>query len=291
MISIIIVNYRQKDFLEKCIRSIYETFLSYPFETIIVNNSPAEDLHSFGSRYANLKIILNENRGYSQANNLAAKNSAGKYLFFLNADTEIRSDFLKTFTDEFEHRQFGAAGMKLHNTDGSFQLSFWKEVNFRNERINKHAEKMFKERNEHFISELEKEYDDVKAVDWVSGAAMIIRKDIFENIGGFDENFFLFYEDADICKRLTDNGFTNYFFPFAGIIHHKGENVNDQFHSDTYYHSKESQLLYYKTHNSVKDNVLLRSYLFIKFLFLYAVTFRKINRDILLLTLGKKRSD
>jgi GT2 family glycosyltransferase len=126
-------------------------------------------------------------------------------------------------------------------------------------------------------------------VVWVTGAAMILRKNVFEEIGGFDEKFFLFYEDADLCKRLTDAGYKIYYFPFSKIVHFKGENVNTDFESSTYFYSKQSQLLYYKKHNSFFDNLLLKIYLFFKFLFLYLVTFRKINLDILLLVLGIKK--
>lgn len=291
MISIIIINYRQKNFLNECIKSIFENLHSQPFEVIIVNNSPEEKLDELQRRHSGIKIIENHNKGYSHANNLAAKQASGAYLFFLNADTEIKSDFLKSFMDEFREKNFGAAGLKLMNEDGSFQLSFWKDVSFYNEKINKSAEIRFKEKDNGYISAIEKEYSETKSVDWVTGAAMIVRKDRFMEIGGFDENFFLFYEDADLCKRMNESGYKNYFFPFAEIIHHKGENVNREFASGTYYYAKESQLLYYAKHCTTGDKLMLRTYLFIKFLFLYAATFKKINRDIFLLTLGKKRND
>jgi len=287
MISIIIVNFNQKRFLKLCLGSIYENFRSYPFEVIVVNNSPAEDLKDLQSEFG-FKLLQNENKGYSQANNLGASHSSGEYLFFLNADTLIRSDFLYDFAERFSGKDFGAAGMKLYNEDGTFQLSFWKENTFFNEIKNKKDEKRFRERDKDYMSDKEREYREIKEVDWVTGAAMIIRKDVFNKIRGFDEKYFLFYEDADICKTLSDSGYKNYFYPFSNIMHYKGENVNSDFSDNTYYFSKESQLIYYKKNNGLLDNLLIRIYLFMKFSLLYLTSFRKIYLRILKLTLGIK---
>lgn len=288
MISIIIINYKQKILTEECVRSVYENFKSYPFEVIIVNNSREESLEQLKSDYPDLSVIENENKGYSQANNSGAKTAAGEYLFFLNADTVIKSDFLKSFTEAFKDIKFGAAGLKLKNPDGSFQLSFWKENNFFNEIKNKSEEAEFREKNKRFISEKEKEYGRIKEVDWVTGAAMIVRKDNFEKVNGFDEDYFLYYEDADICKKFENIGLKNYFYPGSEIIHFKGENVNSEFQSGTYYYSKESQLKYYCKHNNFFNVLALRIYLFAKFLIKYLFTFKKINLRIFLLAIGIK---
>ncbi|MEO8209285.1 MAG: glycosyltransferase family 2 protein [bacterium] len=288
MISIMIINYYQKNFLEQCLKSIYDNFKSYPFEVILINNSPEEDLTDLQFQY-NLKLVHNENRGFSQANNLAANLSSGEYLFFLNADTIIKSDFLKVFIDKFADKNFGAVGVKLYNADNTFQLSFWKENTFLNEIENKNNEESFTEKKLNYISRKEKEYDEIKEVDWVSGAAMMIKADVFKKTGGFDEKYFLFYEDADICKTLNDNGYKNYFFPFGSIIHYKGENVNKNFLNDSYYYSKESQLIYYKKHNNFLNNLLLRIYLFGKFSILFLLTFKEINLQILKLLFGIHR--
>lgn len=288
MVSIIIINFKQRKYTENCVRSVYEKFKSYPFEVIIVNNSPEESLVHLINDHSGLKIIENKNRGYSQANNAGAEIASGKYLFFLNADTVIRTDFLKSFIDEFNDKEFGAAGLKLKNPDGSFQLSFWKENNFLNEIKNKSEEDKFRNKDLKFITEKEKEYSMIKEVDWVTGAAMILRKDVFEKVNGFDDDFFLFYEDADICKRLNNGGYKNYFYPDCEIIHYKGENVNSEFKSGTYYYSKESQLLYYEKHNDLFNNFALRGYLFVKFFIKYVFSFKKINRNIFLLAAGIK---
>jgi len=286
MISIIIINYKQKHFLEKCVNSIYKNLKSYQYEIIIVNNSPEDDLKELETNNKNLKIIENKNKGFSEANNLGAKNSEGEYLFFLNADTIIESDFLKKFKEEFSNKNFGAVGFKLYNEDGTFQLSSGKENNLFNEIKNKNEEEEFRKRNISFMTNVEKKLKTITEVDWVSGAAMIVKKDIFIKAGGFDENYFLYYEDADLCQRLRVLGMRIYFFPFSKIIHYKGENVNESFVNETYFYSKQSQLYYYKKNNNTLNNIFLRVYLFFKFFVLTLFTFKKINLKILLLVLG-----
>ena len=289
LISIIIINYRQKNLLHDCVKSIYGEFQSNPYEVIVINNSPEENIYFLQDEYKNLKIIKNENQGFAQANNLGVGHSKGNYLLFLNCDTFIKNDFLKDLISNFKEKEFGAAGLRLQNPDGSFQLSFWKENTFFNEISNKKAEKLFKEKNTNYINQISDSHNSVTPVEWVSGAALFIRKNIFYEIGGFNEKYFLFYEDADLCKRLKDKNLSIYFFPYSEIIHFKGENVNREFTDSTYYFSKESQILYYSLHNNLLNRFLLRIYLFSKFLVLSLITFKKINLKILKLSLGIKK--
>lgn len=289
MVSIIIINYKQKDFLSACVESIYQNFKSYPFEVIIVNNSPEDDLSVIAGKFS-VKILNNENRGFSHANNFGAKNSSGQYLLFLNADTIIKNDFLMNAVNEFNQKENGAIGLKLHNDDGTFQLSFWRENTFLNEIKNKKNEKAFKQSNKLFVTKFEAEFSVTAEVDWVTGAAIIIPQNVFDKVGGFDEKFFLFYEDADICKRIKTAGSKIIFYPFSDIIHFKGENVNVQFADQTYFYAKQSQLLYYKKHNSILNRISIRVYLIIKFLLLYVFTLKKIYLRILLLAFGVRNA-
>jgi hypothetical protein len=289
LISILIINYKQKNLLLDCVNSIYGIFKSNPFEVIIINNSPEENLHALQSEYENLKIIDNQNLGFAQANNLGAGQSDGNYLLFLNCDTLIKNDFLQDLLEYFRGNEFGAVGLKMQNLDGSFQISCYEDNTIKGEILNKKTEKEFRNRNISFMQDTGLQYQDVVEVDWVSGAAFFMKKDVFENIGGFDERYFLFYEDADICKRLSDKGYDIYFYPYSKIVHLKGENVNEEFESKTYYFSKQSQILYYKLHNNLLERITLRIYLFSKFLLLSLFTFKKINFEIFKLALGIRK--
>ncbi len=271
MISIIIINYFQLDLLKKCVESIYHKVSSYPFEVILINNSAEEDISFFENEYSNLKVVVNGNYGFSNGNNLGARNSNGEYLLFLNPDTELKTDPFVRLIPEFEKTKFGAVGLKLYNPDGSFQLSFGNELDFNGEIKNKHEEEKFYEKDMDFILEKEYSYNEVRFVDWVTGAALFMQKSVFEKIKGWDERYFLYYEDTDLCKRLRESGLPVFFFPFTKIIHHKGENTNKNFYSGTYYFAKRSQLLYYSIHLGLMQNIMLRIYLGIKF-FVFFIT-------------------
>lgn len=275
LFSVIIINYKQKEFLVNCVNSIKEN-LKAEYEIIVVNNSPESDDLTF----KDVTILNNSNKGFANANNIAAKYTKGKYLLFLNADTVLKKDFSTKFLREFDKKDFGIVGLSLRYPDGSYQLSYWNENTFLNEFRNKKAEKNFKPEN---ISRGNNSLrqDTVKEVDWVSGAAMVVSKSWFDKVNGFDEDFFLFYEDADLCKRVSDSGGKIFYLPFDGLIHYKGENVNKYFHSDTYFYSKKSQLIYYKKHNNLLNRLFLKVYLFLKFYFKSVFKRDSINTKIL----------
>jgi len=165
--------------------------------------------------------------------------------------------------------------LKLYNSDGTFQLSFGKRIDFFGEISNKKDEEKFRKRDKEFMNSVEKKFSDTTEVDWVTGAAMIVRKECFEKVGGFDESFFLYYEDAELCKRFRDEGLPNYFFPYSDIVHYKGENTNEDFSSSGYLHAKRSQLNYYRMHCSPFQNRLLKMYLKLKFSLKYLSSFDK----------------
>lgn len=288
-ISVIIVNFRQKDFTKNCVESLLRKIPEDSAEIIIVNNSPEEPLEDAIIPAGKVSIINSQNKGFPHANNLAAARACGEFLLFLNPDTIVEDDFVAEFMQTGLPDDFGAGGLPLVHPDGTFQLSYWKENNFFNEILNKRAEEKYSFGESIAVSSRPGSPPEATEVDWVSGAAMIIRRNEFESLGGFDESFFLFYEDADLCKRLRMKGKKIYFLPFGKVIHYKGENVNEKFISNTYYYAKESQLLYYRKFNGIIDRALLRFYLFSKFFYRYIKTRSRIDRDILKLLAGSKR--
>ncbi len=260
MISIIIVNYHQKKFIEGLLKSVNNVFGSLEYEIIISNNSPEEKF----PQYEKVKVIDAYNRGFGAANNLGAKHAAGEYLFILNPDTILLEGDYPAAMKMLDEGT-GAIGFKLLNEDKSFQMSFGADISFCGERKNKKDEKLQRSGDAAILKALDKKYNEINKVDWVSGAAIMIKKDVFGKAGGFDDNFFLYYEDADLCKRIREAGLDVLYYPHISIIHLKGENVKDDFRSSTYFYAKQSQLIYYKKHFGVFKNVILRIFLLIKF--------------------------
>ncbi|MCE1164258.1 MAG: glycosyltransferase [Bacteroidetes bacterium] len=284
--SIIIVNYRQCIFLERCISSIEQFLKSVSYEIIIVNNSPEEDLSDL-SEHREIKLIESSNVGYAAASNLAVKNSGGRFLFFLNPDTLIENDFGKLLLNLLEDAKTGAAGLKLFYPDRVFQVSFGREVCFAGEKANKKTEKYYHRKELDKLSALAGKYNSVSEVDWVSGAALAVPRSVFDEVNGFDENFFLYYEDADLCKRIREKGYRILFVPEAHVIHFKGEITNAAFSGTAYVEAKKSQFRYYKKHCGLTDRLLLRFYMVFRYSLL-SLSFKKIYFKLLGVALGLK---
>ena len=262
LLSIIIVNYNQEKYLYECVSSI-KKYLSCEYEIIVVNNSDES------CKITGINLIKSENKGYSFANNKGVDLATGDYLLFLNPDTVITKDFSEMLFSQIKDLKFGCVGLGLCNPDKSFQLSFGVDNTFLGEIANKKQELAVKNKSAEVIENIIKDFSSLKIVDWVSGAAMLARKEDFLRIGKFDERYFLYYEDADLCVRFKSEGYKNYYLPHTEIIHLKGENTQENFYSDTYYFAKESQLIYYKIHNGYFQYIILRFYLFSRFLLKY----------------------
>lgn len=287
-ISFIIVNYKSLQHLEKCIDSIYNTITSVPFEIIIVNNSPEENLQTLQSKGKNILIIQNTNTGFSTGCNLGVNYATGDYFFFLNPDTILLNDFFPELFGYFKNKDFGAIGFKLYNSENQFQISFGEFPTILGEFRNKKIKKAFRKGKKDIINKIDELYKLPKIVDWVSGAAFLIKRSIFEKVGGFDERFFLYYEDSDLCKRINKAGIDNYFFPYSKIIHFEAENIRENF-SEIYIHAKKSQLLYYRLHNGILQTTILKFYLILKFGLKYLLSFNKNYFKLLLITIGKNK--
>jgi len=235
-LSIIIVSFNSKDYLKNCINSI----LKYPpnlneddFEIIIVDNNSKDGTQEFiENNYLNFKFIKliknNLNKGFSFANNIAIKNSNSKYYLFLNSDTEVFEDSINNLLKFFEQCQLnniniGVVGPKIINPDGSIQLSCRRFPSFinaafytilagikPNNRFSRHYKLMDIDRNKPF------------EVDWVSGSAMMVSQLALDVVGIFDENYFMYVEDVDICYRMWAKGFKVYYYPYSIILHHIG---------------------------------------------------------------------
>lgn len=276
MISIIIVNYFQKDLLQNCLSSVYSKIHSYPFEVIVINNSAEEDISFPGNLFPDIKIIVNGNYGLANGNNLGVTYSSGEYLLFLNPDTELKTDPLYKLIPEFEKTNFGAAGLKLYNADGSFQLSFGSDPDFNGETRNRQDRDKFSEKDMDHILEKEYSYGSVRFVDWVSSTAFFIRKEVLQKAGGWNDKFILFYEDADLCRRLRDSGYPVFFFPFTKIVHFRTSVRSKKQKAFIRYNQKRSQLLYFIYHLDRSKIFLLRAYTGVKYFLLFMISMRPV---------------
>ncbi len=248
-ISIILINFESRFFLKNCLKSINQKTLSTEqLEIIIVNNEKKPLKLELTSDFKITIIENKQNLGFSKACNIGAKKADGKYLFFLNPDTELLITNFSSIVNKFEkNSRLGIVGTQIieknRNTPQPWtcgkKTSFLK-ILFKNS-INKPWNKKFP-----------------IIVDWVSGTAFFIRKSDFKQLNGFDEKFFMYFEDQDLCLRLKSLNKYCLFYPHFSILHHDGQSWPDDNQKKINYY--QSQDYFFKKHfNRLNQLALLFS--------------------------------
>jgi GT2 family glycosyltransferase len=224
-LSILIVNYKNSATLPDCLDSVYKTTEGLEFEVIVVDNGSRDTgLKTVQEKFPQTRWIQNNaNRGFAKASNQAALASRGKALLFLNPDTQLTDNATKDMVAKLNHdSSTGVVGPKVLNPDGSLQYScrtfptVWTGLFNRYSLVSR-----FFPKNKHTTRYLMTDYDHKKSreVDWVSGCCMMVPKSAFKKVGGFDEKYFLFNEDVDLCHTLKHHGYKTLYFPDAKIYH------------------------------------------------------------------------
>ncbi len=237
-LSVIIVNYNVKFFLEQCLQSVEKASVSFiqkygqnSLETFVVdNNSVDGSVEMVKENFKNVILIENNtNTGFAKANNQAISISKGEFVLLLNPDTLIQEDtFIKIIDFIDKNPQAGALGVKMIDGSGKFlpeskrglptpSVAFYKIFG-----ISKIFPKS-KKFGKYHLSYLDK--DKTHEVDVLSGAFMLLRKEALDKTGFLDEDFFMYGEDIDLSYRITKAGYKNYYFPETVIIHYKGEST------------------------------------------------------------------
>ena len=225
-LSIVIVNYNSKDKTFFCLNSIYKSNLNgISFEVIVVDNDSSEKIEEeLKNKYPSVVFIQSdENLGMGSGNNLGIKNSTGKYILILNPDTEVRPNTIKKLYDYANNdKNIGLIGPKLFYPDGKIQNSCYHFPNllipfFRRTFLSKFAKgylDYYLMKNTDLSKPLE--------VDWIMGSCLLVRRSLLDKIGLFDERFFMYFEDTDLCRRIKLSGWKVIYLPSAEVIHHHG---------------------------------------------------------------------
>ncbi len=230
-LSIIIVNYNVRYFIEQCLHSVYKALESIDAEVFVVdNNSVDGSCAMIKEKFPTVKLIENKkNLGFSKANNQALKLSEGEYVLLLNPDTVVQEDtFEKCIGFMDAHPDAGALGVKLIDGKGNYlpeskrslptpDVAFYKIFGLS---YLFPKSKIFGRYHLGFLNE-----NQVNEVEILPGAFMFFRKEALAKVGLLDEIFFMYGEDIDISYRLTRAGYKNYYFPATTIIHYKGEST------------------------------------------------------------------
>lgn len=251
-ISIIIVNYNVKYFLEQCLLSIKNSVLPFPIEVFVVDNASKDgSIDYLREKFPDVKYIENDNNiGFSAGNNIAIKQAAGEYVLLLNPDTVLGENVLKNVAKQMDDNpDIGACGVKMINAKGEFLVeskrgfptpwaSFCKIFGLA--RMFPHT-KLFDSYNLGYLDK-----NTPHNITILSGAFMFMRKSAIDKAGLLDETFFMYGEDIDLSYRIIQAGYRNYYLP-ESIIHYKGESTdkNDVRYVRVFY---EAMSIFYKKH-------------------------------------------
>jgi GT2 family glycosyltransferase len=223
-VSVIIVSYNTKDLLKRCFDSVRDSAGGVNFEIIVVDNGSKDGSAEFiKNEFPGLTLIQSSvNLGFAKANNLGYKRSSGEYIVMLNSDAFLVGEALAVSVDLMDRQpEVGLAGGRLIGEDGSWQPSarsfpgIWNEFltlsglagRYRQSRIFGRPDMTYIDQNQDI------------SCDWVPGAFTIIRRAVIEESGFFDERFFLYYEEVDLCRRIKKSGWKIAYWPAVTTIH------------------------------------------------------------------------
>ena len=230
-LSIVIVNYNVKFFLEQCLVSVFEASVGIDTEVWVVdNNSVDGSVAMVQEKFPLVRLIANnDNPGFSKANNQALRLATGEYILLLNPDTLVEKDTFQKCIDFMEtHPDCGGLGVKMINGEGRYlpeskrgfpspEVSFYKISGLI------HLFPKSKRIARYYLGHLSD--DETNEIEILPGAYLMIRKTVMDKIGLLDETFFMYGEDIDFSYRILLAGYKNYYLPSARIIHYKGEST------------------------------------------------------------------
>lgn len=214
LVSIVLPVYNQFPFTYNCLRTISETCMDVPYEVILADDNSNDETVKITEKVSGLIVVRNdENQRFLLNCNHAAQKAKGKYILFLNNDTEVQANWLQSLCEVIEaDESVGMVGSKLIYANGQLQEAggiLWADGSAWNYGHGDDPEKS--------------EYNYVKEVDYISGCSMMIRRSLWEEIGGFDERFVPAYcEDSDLAFEVRAHGYKVIYQPNSVVIHHEG---------------------------------------------------------------------
>lgn len=250
-LSIIIVNWNSVEFLRDCLASVYGSVRNISLEIVVVDNASYDgSAEMVRKEYPYVKFIQSpDNLGFAGANNLAVQNAEGRMLLFLNPDTELVGNVVENMLLWIDSApQAGAVGPKILNSDRSLQTSCVRAFpTILNEMFDADWLRVRYPKSQLWGTQAFQHDSEASVVEAISGACFMMRRSVFLSLGGFNDDYFMYAEDTDLCFRAKKNGFTNYYIPWVSVIHHGGKSSGVQTESQfSSVMMKESLFLFMK---------------------------------------------
>ncbi|MCF6296296.1 MAG: glycosyltransferase family 2 protein [Flavobacteriaceae bacterium] len=270
-LSVVILNYNVRYFLELCLKSVQAAITTIDAEIIVIdNNSNDESCQMVKQLFPDVILIENkENFGFSKGNNQGVKIAKGEYICILNPDTVVAEDtFTSIISFSQEKENIGIVGCKLIDGTGNFLPESKRNV----PTVKVASNKIFGNSKKYYANHLDQ--NETGKVDILVGAFMFIKHSVYSQVNGFDEDYFMYGEDIDLSYRVLNAGYDNYYFADTTIIHYKGESTlkNKNYAKDFY----NAMQIFYKKH--FKKNVLFDIFVWLGIKLAY--TFRNEQKSI-----------
>ena len=229
MTSIIIVTYKSQETITRLLKSLQNFLIKGTYEIIVVDNNSADKTLVKISDFSNIKAIsLDKNRGFAYACHAGVARSKGNNLLFINPDVYIQDEVLSKLISLISDRTIGVIGTKILNIDGSVQCSVRRFPTLFSQllivlKLN-HITTSFTSLKKYFATDFN--YEKESDVDQVMGAMFLTKKSVWDDIGGFDKRFFIWFEEVDYCFQVKKNGLRVVYTPYSSVVHAGGESFS-----------------------------------------------------------------
>ncbi len=303
LVSIILVNYNSAAIIKDCLQSLRQFNQSVSSEVIVVDNASQDGSPEIIAEYFPEVTLLREvfNHGFGKGNNIGAGVARGEFILFLNPDTIATCDFLPSLLEVMaQDSQVGIVAPKLVNQDGTLQISISPAISVRGEFLAQKRSQQYRRGKN--LKKITQAFAHQQEVDIVVGAALLIRRKLFEQLRGFDENFFMYFEESDLCQRSQYLGWKIIYYPYVSLIHLHGESTK-KIPDRMILEYRRSQIYYYQKHRPLWEQKFLQIYLLTKFSLIWLLSllsFAKkqtnqqplgtVNHKIILMALNSRSS-
>ncbi|MDP3994874.1 MAG: glycosyltransferase family 2 protein [bacterium] len=268
-LSIVIVNYKAKDYLEKCLRSVLNSLGKVRYEIFVVENDSKDGSYEMvKNKFPGVKLIAGPNIGFGPGNNLAMRKAKGRYVLLLNPDTEViqKDMFCEMVNWMDNHPKVGVSSCALLNTDKSIQgtggyfptllrvivwMLFLDDIPFADRLIKPYH--LMHPRS--FLYSGKALFNKSHQQDWLTGAFYMIREKVLMEVGYFDKDFFTYVEEVEYSKRIKDAGWEIWYLPKWKILHHGQASSNSEYAMTSEYKGLK---IYFQKHEPAWKMPLLR---------------------------------
>ena len=262
-LSVIIVSYNAKTYLENCLHSLYEHTKLRPLEVIVVDNASTDgSVAMLERRFPEVKTISSlDNIGFSGANNRAMREATGEFYLLLNSDAVVTPGAVDTMLRIIREKpDVGTLGPLLRNEDGSVQISYGRMIDLHTEAMQRFLTRGNTRGNALVRRFIERRSKKEAYPDWVSGACMMLRAEAVKQVGLFDDRFFMYSEEVDLCERIRREGYRVFYTPEAEVVHVGGKSTEANPEKAAFEY-RRSQLYFYSKHYGRGKVLLLKAYL------------------------------